>query len=280
MIFGLQNAIDLTKIVLKLSNLKNKFGPSTNFYGGPPVRLCKNECVGVDNYIKKIAEFVQNNRKKFPNEMSEIDIALRNIKVLQDNHVCFNFYQVVRIDQVLKLLQYKNLKRKIFISHAEKDKDIIKNFVALFSKFGLTKDHVFCSSVEGYNIPIGSGDIYEYLLKEYTGNELLVLMFLSKNYYESSACLNEMGAAWIRKDKYQSILMPNFDFPDMKGTINPRDISFKLDDLELRESRMDELKNLIFNYLELPLPDEKSWIEQRDIFLKSLDKEAVLGETV
>lgn len=50
----------------------------------------------------------------------------------------------------------------------------------MLSKFGLTQEHIFCSSVEGYNIPIGSGDIYDYLLNEFRGNELLVLMFLSK----------------------------------------------------------------------------------------------------
>lgn len=80
-----------------------------------------------------------------------------------------------------------------------------------------------------------------------------------------------MGAAWIRKDKYQTILMPNFDFPNIKGAINPRDITFRLDDIELRKSRMDELKDLIFNYLCLPLPEEQEWIKQRNIFLRSIN---------
>ncbi|MCM1556457.1 MAG: toll/interleukin-1 receptor domain-containing protein [Anaeroplasma bactoclasticum] len=271
MIIGLKEKIALTKNVLNLANLKCQFKNIINDYGlVEQISLCNDKCVGVDKYIDEMSEFVKNNKNKFPDEMTLIDDSLRNIKVIEGKHVCFNFYKVARIDEILKLLQYKNHKPKIFISHSEKDKFIIKKFVVMLSKFGLTNEHIFCSSVEGYNIPIGSGDIYDYLLNEFRDNELLVLMFLSKNYYASPACLNEMGAAWIRKDRYQIILMPNFDFPNIKGAINPRDITFKLDDIVLRKSRMDELKDLIFNYLYLPLPEEMEWNKQRDIFLRSI----------
>ena len=271
MIIGLQENSKLTKRVLELLNVKGRYENRIDARGVMiPVQLCTGNCIGVDTYIKSLTQFVLDNKSKYPIEMFEIEEAIRGIKTPEVNHVCFNFYKVVRIDEILKLLQLKDHKRKIFISHAEKDKKIIKSFVSLFSKFGLTREHIFCSSVEGYNIPIGSGDIYDYLLKEFTGNELLVLMFLSENYYSSAACLNEMGAAWIRKDMYQTILMPSFDFVQIKGAINPRDISFKLDDLELRKSKLDELKDLIFHYLELPLPEEKEWTKQRNNFIKSL----------
>lgn len=270
MIIGLQENLELTKKVLELLNVKGKFESIIDARGIVPVPMCKKNCIGVDNFITSLTQFVLNNKDKHPNETFEIEEALRGIKYLEGDHFCFNFYKVVRIDEILRLLQFKDHKRKIFISHAAEDKKIIKSFVALFAKFGLTREHIFCSSVEGYNIPIGSGDIYEYLLKEYTGNELLVLMFLSENYYSSVACLNEMGAAWIRKDMYQTILMPGFDFVHIKGAINPRDISFRLDDVELRKSKIDELKDLIFNYLDLPLPEDSEWIKERNRFIKRL----------
>lgn len=271
MIIDLQKNLKLTKNVLELLKDKRRFENRIDSRGIMfQVPMCKRNCIGVDAYIKSLTQFVLANKIKYPNEMFEIEEALREIKSPEMDHVCFNFYKVVRIDEILRLLRFKDHKRKIFISHAEKDKKIIKSFVTLFSKFGLTREHIFCSSVEGYNIPIGSGDIYEYLLKEYTGNELLVLMFLSENYYSSAACLNEMGAAWIRKDMYQTILMPGFDFVQINGAINPRDISFRLDDEELRKSKLDELKDLIFHYLELPLPEEAEWIKQRNKFIKSL----------
>ncbi|MGN1153104.1 MAG: hypothetical protein ACI4S3_03675 [Candidatus Gastranaerophilaceae bacterium] len=271
MIIGLQKNLELTKRVLALVNVCGKFTNWADNYGVIHKDfLCRRSCIGVDAYMASIKQFVLDNKSKYPNEMFEIEEALREIKITKGDHICFNFYKVVRIDENLRLLQFKDNKRKIFISHAEKDKKIIKSFVALFSKFGLTREHVFCSSVEGYNIPIGSGDMYDYLLNEFTGNELLVLMFLSDNYYSSAACLNEMGAAWIRKDKYQTILMPGFDFVQIKGAINPRDISFRLDDVELRKSKLDELKDLIFHYLNLPCPEESEWIKERNKFIKSL----------
>ncbi len=271
MIIDLQKNVEMSKRVLELLNVKGTFENIIDARGVMiTVPRCKRNCVGVDTYIKSLTQFALDNKNKYPNEMFEIEEALREIKFPAGDHICFNFYQVVRIDEILKLLQYKNHKRKIFISHAEKDKKIVKSFVTLFAKFGLTREHIFCSSVEGYNIPIGSGDIYEYLLKEYTDNELLVLMFLSNNYYSSAACLNEMGAAWIRKDTYQTILMPGFDFVHIKGAINPRDISFRLDDVELRKSKLDELKDLIFKYLDLPLPEDSAWIKERNKFIKSL----------
>ena len=271
MIIGLQENYEWTKRVLELTNVKGRYENRIDARGVMiPIQLCAGHCIGVDTYIKSLTQFVLDNKSKHPSEMFEIEEAIRGIKSPEGNHVCFNFYKVVRIDEILKLLRFKDHKRKIFISHAEKDKKIIKSFVTLFLKFGLTKKHIFCSSVEGYNIPIGSGDIYDYLLKEYTGNELLVLMFLSENYYSSVACLNEMGAAWIRKDIYQTILMPGFDFVQIKGAINPRDISFRLDDGELRKSKLNELKDLIFHYLDLPLPEENEWIKQRNKFIKSL----------
>ena len=57
---------------------------------------------------------------------------------------------------------------------------------------------------------------------------------LSDNYYKSPACLNEMGAAWVLKKEYRSILLPGFDYKEIEGAINPRKIGIKLDDDDLR----------------------------------------------
>lgn len=81
---------------------------------------------------------------------------------------------------------------------------------------------------------------------EYLYNDLVVFM-LSKNYYESVACLNEMGATWVLQKQYQTILLPEFDFKDIVGAINLRDISFKLDDKFNRISAMGEFKDNIIN---------------------------------
>lgn len=181
----------------------------------------------------------------------------------------------------LSLLQYlvniidedfdKTIKRpKIFISHCEKDIDVVESFVDLLSHVGLTSDTLFCSSIPGYNIKQGSGDIYEYLRNEFCNN-LFVIFLLSENYYNSAACLNEMGATWILKQKYQSILLPGFNFSQIQGAINPRDISFKLDDKKFRNTALGELKDNIIRFLDLQEIDTSKWDYQRERFLAQID---------
>lgn len=159
---------------------------------------------------------------------------------------------------------------KVFISHCEKDIAIVENFVDLLSHIGLTSDLLFCSSIPGYNIKQGSGDIYEYLRNEFSNN-LFVIFMLSENYYNSKPCLNEMGATWVLQKEYQSILLPGFDFSQVQGAINPREVSFKLDDKKYRTSALGELKNNIIHLLELPDIDSSKWDYQRERFFAQID---------
>ena len=69
--------------------------------------------------------------------------------------------------------------------------------------------------------------------------------------------------------KYQSILLPGFDFSQVQGAINPREISFKLDDKKYRNSALGELKNNIIHLLELPDIDSSKWDYQRERFFYS-----------
>lgn len=79
-----------------------------------------------------------------------------------------------------------------------------------------------------------------------------------------AACLNEMGAAWVLQKQYQSILLPDFDFKDIKGAINPRHVSFKLYDKYNRISAMGEFKDNIINFLQLNPVDSSAWDYYRE----------------
>ena len=130
---------------------------------------------------------------------------------------------------------------------------------------------MFCSSIPEYGIPLESEDIFEYLKEEFQKHELYVIFVLSKNYYNSYACLNEMGAAWILQSKYQSILLPNFSFSEIGGAINPRKICFKLNDIDERKVRINQLKDSIIQKLELKTLETDIWERHRDIFFKEVD---------
>ena len=120
---------------------------------------------------------------------------------------------------------------KIFISHATKDKDYVAKIVELLDDMGLDDTQVFCSSMPGYDIPLGM-DIFSYLRDLFQDFNLHVVFIHSPDYYKSPISLNEMGAAWVLRNKYTSILLPGFDFKDMNGVVDNKTISIKLDNAE------------------------------------------------
>ena len=160
---------------------------------------------------------------------------------------------------------------KVFISHCEKDIGLVEKFADLLSHIGISTNQLFCSSVPGYNIKQGSGNIYDYLREEFNNN-LFVIFMLSSNYYKSVPCLNEMGATWVLKKKYQSILLPGFEYSQIKGAIDPCDISFKLDDKKYRTSALGELKDNIVQFLELDNVDVSKWDYQSERFFSMIDE--------
>lgn len=158
---------------------------------------------------------------------------------------------------------------KVFISHSSEDLAFVKPLVELFAHIGLSVENMFCSSVTGYNIPLGN-NIYDYLKKQFQDYDLRVIFMLSENYYNSTASLIEMGAAWILQQKYTSILLPQFNFEDIKGVIDQMQISIKLDsDKTELKSRLNELRNIFIQEfgLKTSLALQNIWEVHRDEFI-------------
>lgn len=159
-------------------------------------------------------------------------------------------------------------KPKIFISHSSKDGSYVNKFVNLLEDIGLTEEEIICTSVSGYGIPLGE-DIYDYLKSQFEKYKLHMIFILSDNYYKSVACMNEMGAAWILKNKCTTILLPGFKFKDIEGAINPREIGLKLDnDLKDVKERLGQLKDCLINEFGLHKIPDIRWEEKRDAFIK------------
>lgn len=163
--------------------------------------------------------------------------------------------------------------KKVFISHATKDFDYVKPITELLEDIGLTEDQLVCSSVPGYGIPLGV-DLYDWLSNQFQSCDLHVLFILSDNYYSSAACLNEMGAAWVLKSRYDSILLPGFEFRDIKGAVNPNQISIKLDgDESVLKQHLNELKDNLVAEFGLHMPSASKWERHRESFI---DKEIII----
>lgn len=90
------------------------------------------------------------------------------------------------------------LDKKIFISHSSKDVRYVEKIIDLIVDMGVREKQIFCSSVPGFGIPMDK-DIYDYLAEEFSRTDVHVIFVLSRNYYKSIPCLNEMGAVWALK---------------------------------------------------------------------------------
>jgi hypothetical protein len=162
--------------------------------------------------------------------------------------------------------------RKIFISHASKDVKYVEHLVQLLNDMGIVKSDksIFCSSLPGYDIPYGE-NIYDFLKGELNNNNIMVLFVLSNNYYKSASCLNEMGAAWVTSRSQNFILLPNFNFSQISGAIDPSKISFNLND----EHGLDKFKDKIVEIFELEEIDYKIWNKDKAKFVEFIN---ILGK--
>ena len=157
---------------------------------------------------------------------------------------------------------------KIFISHSSKDKAYVEAFVELLEDIGLREDEIICSSIPPYCIPL-DGKVYDWLVNEFQNSDLHVIYMLSHSYYDSAACLNEMGAAWAMKQKWTAVLLPGFGFSQISGCIDSRQIGIKLDDTDIPmlNHRLGELKDTILNEFSLRNMSSALWDRKRNDFL-------------
>lgn len=93
--------------------------------------------------------------------------------------------------------------------------------------------------------------------------------------------MNEMGAAWVLRNDYTTILLPGFEFKKIEGAINPRKIALKLDgDSDDVKEKLGQLKDkLLKEFGLLPLPEVR-WEKQRDEFISVIAKGGESSPTI
>lgn len=260
--------------------------------------------ITLQNYIKKCDDVIADNNLEFAkllekeiisvlhNYISDIEngLSLYQPCSFGDTPESQNVYSENKVDVIgdikilrsklqLKLeeiplnetdLKFTDKKIKIFISHSSSDVDYVRQFVYLLEDIGLSENEVVCSSIPEYGIPLGA-DIYEWLSEQFQNYNLHVFFMLSNNYYKSIACLNEMGAAWVLKNKYDTILLPSFDFNQIQGAVNPRQIGIKLDsNIDELKLRLSELKDTLVQELNLKSISTARWERYRDKFISNI----------
>lgn len=212
------------------------------------------------NYFSRIPlvnKFKEASKEAVGNDKSYFETMIGVLRALLKE--CDN---IIRYDKKDKKIE------KIFISHSNNDKEYVGLLIQLLNNIGIPKDKkfIFCSSYEGYNIPIDE-KIYDFIEKEFNKN-IWVIFMLSNNYYSSVPCLNEMGATWVTKKEYTSILLPDFAFQQINGAIDATKIAFYLSDIE----KINTFKNKVIETFSLNQIDENIWARDRDSFLDQVKR--------
>jgi hypothetical protein len=155
---------------------------------------------------------------------------------------------------------------KIFISHSSLDKKMVEELIELLELIGLKSAQIFCSSFEGYGIEFGENFLER--IKEELNSNVLVLFILSNNFYASPVSLCEMGATWIKTNKHIPILIPPFEFDDIKGVI-PFTHGFKINNTQGINQFKTQIEGF-FNLSELK-NDPSHWERKRNKIIERMN---------
>lgn len=201
--------------------------------------------------------------------------TLADASIKLNNNGTINAFRFGDVRTSLKILKDNCCRPpKIFISHKSEDEAFVKALVKLIRLYiGSESDKIFCSSVPNYKIGIGK-DIYPEIKAQFEEYEVFMIIIHSPRYYDSSICLNEMGAAWIQNKECYSFLTADCEYNDLKGVIDNKTISIKVNAKDATD-RMNEFISKVlyfFNLPQLELPVFSQWETDRNEFLKEVCK--------
>ena len=224
-------------------------------------------------------DIVSMKRKADANVGRNVVFVYSRVDVLKDNRYSKDITRDV-MEQTQHYIKYVKVESKdekekvkkplLFISHSSANENVATNLVQLLRTIGFNNKNLFCSSVPGYDIKEGE-DIYDTLASKFQDYNIFVIFLLSSEYYQSAACLNEMGATWVLKANYSTIVCPGFSIPEIKGAINPSKMAVVLGDNKRVNGKLNNLKDRLIEFFGLPeVEDDTIWENDRNKFIESI----------
>lgn len=154
----------------------------------------------------------------------------------------------------------------IFVSHAVADKKLAEKLVKLLKEgIGVPGPEIFCSSIKGHNVPIGSD--FNVYMKEKIQNPSLVLILMTESYMESAFCMMELGATWAKSLDRVPIVVPPVTYASVTKTLGLTQGWTITDDAGLIDFRQ-KVKSLV----PLEQRSEHDWEAKRDEWRKTLKR--------
>ena len=252
---------DLIRDIIKLCliGLENNRNESTRFRREEIYQYLFTQTK--DLQLKKIGGYIRG---------FEVEVLSANIQRMKESIENNNYVVSNRNTQLHKQVRRKGMQEmenRLFISHSSLDEEYVKIFVSFLEGIGMNESQILCTSIAGYGIPLGE-DIYDFLKEQFNNFYLHVFFILSKNYYNSPASLNEMGAAWVLQKEYTSILLPDFSFSEIKGAVDARKNSIKLGGNEsIISDLLNQLRDKLQAEFKLPAIHESKWERlKKDLF--------------
>ena len=224
-------------------------------------------------------DIVSMKRKADANVGRNVVFVYSRVDVLKDNRYSKDITRDV-MEQTQHYIKYVKVETKddkekvkkplLFISQSSANENVATNLVQLLRTIGFNNKNLFCSSVPGYDIKEGE-DIYDTLASKFQDYNIFVIFLLSSEYYQSAACLNEMGATWVLKANYSPIVCPGFSIPEIKGAINPSKMAVVLEDNKRVNGKLNNLKDRLIEFFGLPeVEDDTIWENDRNKFIESI----------
>lgn len=152
-------------------------------------------------------------------------------------------------------------KKRIFISHASKDNELIGKFVDLIFLLGMGIDSEIIAYTSREDTGVTAGESIPQFIQDNIACADIVLLMISDNYKSSEVCLNEMGAAWALNKHIIQILLPNTSF-DKLGWLCSLDKALKIDDAD----SIDGLCEVFADKLDIGIKPS-AWNRNKSAFL-------------
>lgn len=141
---------------------------------------------------------------------------------------------------------YGHLVTKVFVSHANADKDVVNVFVANVLRIGCGLDAttLFYSSERDTGVRSGANLLQT--VRDEVDAATLVIALITPMYQERPVCIAEMGAAWGRSgsDRFFPLVAPTLDRNALEGII-PSTLCERWDDSVALDELFDRVKHAL-----------------------------------
>lgn len=225
-------------------------------------------------YRDKISDFLSINDLMREDSASFIIINGLTLDVSHFTNINLDIAKSIRKSLIdIKDELFANDYERIFISHREKDKQQVLAFIDLLYAIGIPRpvtkqaeNVIFCTSHPAAYIKNGERNLEEIRNHINSDQHTLFILWYTDNYFKSQACLNEAGAIWAGKKRYQEILSPNFCEKKIKGLLDKQPVWFRAHD----KDRLNIFKQQIESWFNLPSIELNEWERVRDDYIKAI----------